>query len=377
VGRLGIARSGWYFYQLSTAGRMAAMSVGALVYSRLLILPVSMSADYNFPVRVWGPIWAELPEGFGNIFALLGLLLVLGYLALTGFLLWKKKHLAYPFMFFAITMFPFSNILPFGDFIAERFLYLPSIGFCLFLGIQFHRLLERKKYKRLILGVLIILFMFYSVRTILRNRDWRSGIDLWKAEFRQNPRNPNLYSGIGGEYAVARKDHLINGNAFREKGDFKNSAYHLELARKYEKLALKNFELAIKKDPKDFFAYYNYGGMLVEMLEPDIDRSEEVLLSGAGCTPENLHSLHVFYYYVGVINMRREPPRPNRALEFFRKAHQLKKSQNTILLGSASALVKMGRYQEALEIIRKVLRRDPGNYKAVRALKFLRKKISS
>jgi len=373
---LGILQSGWYFYKETGAERLAAMCMGALVYVRLMILPVSMSMDYNFPVRIWGPLWAEQPKGFLNGWVLVGISFLLLYALITLWAVKRKKGISYPLVFIPLTMFPFSNIIPFGDFIAERFLYLPSFAFCLMIGLLFTVMYQKSRGRGSILALLCLLLLVYSIRIFLRNRDWRSGITLWQAEFKQNPQNPNLYSGLGSEYATDRMENLIRGNAFRVKGDFKKSAYHLGLAREYETRAIKNYELAIKKNPKDFLTYYNYGGLSVEMREPDINRAEEILLLGTTCMPENLKSLHVFYYYLGVINLRFKPPRHEKALEYFRKAHQLKKSDNTVLTAMASDLGDMGRYDESLSLTRTVLARDPGNRNAVLNLKALRAELA-
>lgn len=373
IGTPGINPSGWYFKNVTTGARLAAMCIGFLVYLRLLILPVSMSIDYNFPVRVIGPIWAEQPKVFLDFWAFAGLFFIMIYLYLVYRGVRKKSPIVYPLLFFVIAFFPFSNIMPFGDFIAERFLYLPSFGYCLLAGMLFTLFRERGKGNKILTILLMFFLVFYSVRTIIRNRDWRSGIRLWLAEQRQNPKNPIRYSGLGAEYAVERKENLIRGNVFREKGDFKKSAYHLELAREYENAAIEYYEKAIKENPRDFRVYYNYSGLSAEMMKPDIDRAEEILLKGASCMPENLRSLHVFYYYLGLINFKREPPELERALMFFQKAHQLKKSDNTILYFMAATFGRMGRLEESLAIVKKVLARDPGNRQAVGVLKNLRK----
>ena len=373
---LGILQSGWYFYKETTMVRLAAMCVGALAYVRLLILPLCMSMDYNFPVRIWGPFWAKMPKGFLNGWVLLGIAFLILYALFTLWAIKRKKRISYPLVFIPLTMFPFSNIIPFGDLIAERFLYLPSFAFCLMIGIFFTALYQKSRQPRYILALLCLMLLVYSLRTYFRNGDWRSGITLWKAEFKQNPQNPNLYSGLGSEYAIARMVNLIRGNAFRVKGDFKNAAYHLDLAREYENKAIENYELAIDKNPKDYLTYYNYGGLSVEMREPDINRAEEILLIGAGCMPENLKSLYVFYYYLGLINLKFKPPREEKALEYFRKAHQLKKSENIVLTTMAGTLGGMGRYDESLALIRTVLARDPGNRDAVRSLKALRAELA-
>ncbi|MBN1901956.1 hypothetical protein JW926_11595 [Candidatus Sumerlaeota bacterium] len=373
VGTTGIKPSGWYFRDISAGARLAAMCVGFLTYLRLLILPVSMSVDYNFPLRIAGPFWAEQPEGFLNIWALSGLTLVIIYVIFTIRAVKGKTPLSYPLLFFMISLFPFSNIMPFGDFIAERFLYLPSFGYCLFAGMLFIQLEKSPRCGKTVFILLIILLFFYSTRTFFRNRDWRTGIHLWKAEAKWNPRNPNLQTGLGTEYMAERKEQLILGNAYRKKVDFQKAAHHLELAREYEQKALEYFESALKKNPRDFMACYNYGCLAMEMKEPDLDRAEEILLQGASCMPDNVWSLHIFYYFLGQTHYKRNPPDLERAQMFLEKAHQLKKSNDTIQNLLAVVLGRRGHSGEALRLARQVLARKPENREAISIIRIIRR----
>jgi len=374
VQRVGITPSHWYFVLESTGQRLAAMCVAALVYLRLLIFPVAMSADYNFPVRIFGPIWANQPSGFMNFWVLSGIFLLIVYVFITIQAIRKKSPFAFPLLFFPVTMFPFSNIIPFGDFMAERFLYLPSVGFVMIVGLAIQKLRRGKERTSWVLVLLCLLVAGYSIRTVIRNRDWRSGIALWTAEMKQNPKNLSVYSSLGSEYSLARKDHLIKGNAYREKGQYVKSAQHLKLAREYEDTALEYFEEAVVKNPGHHLTYFNYGGLCMEMRNPDYDRSEDIFLRGAGSTAANAQSLHVFYYYIGLLNLKRVPPRPERALFFLQKAHGLKRSQDSILTTMAAALGSVGRYGDSREAVREVLERDPANKKAIKIIRLLRQR---
>ncbi len=372
---LGILRSQWYFGKEGTLQRLAAMCVGGLVYVHLLVFPLTMSADYNFPVRIFGPVWVEQPHSILEIWSLIGLAFVIVYGAITVWAVVHKKEIAYPLLFIPITIFPFSNIIPFGDFIAERFLYLPSAGYCLLVGILYARLRSKKRYARAALIGIIIILSFYSVRTIMRNHAWHSGISLWLAEFKQNPRNPNIYSSLGAVYGNARKDHLVKGNAYRAKGDFIKSAHHLELAREYEDKALKNLEMAVKKAPHDFASYTIYAMLCGEKRNPDLDKAEEALLRAATCMPENFKTLYVIYYYLGSLYLKREPPRPDKALKFLLKAEHLKHSSKNIQNAIARALGAMQRYDESLKKARAILARDPASKEAVKTIKLIRRDL--
>lgn len=377
LGIIGIEQSGWYFWKESSIQRLAAMSVGALAYLRLLTLPIAMSPDYNFPVRIWGPLWAQQPAGFLNGWALAGVAVMLLYAALTYRAARNKSDLAYPLIFFPIAMFPFSNIMPFGDFIAERFLYLPSAAVCLAGGILYARAHQRERWRKWAFAAFCFLMIIYSTRTYLRNLDWRSGITLWEAEIRMNPRHRGRYSALGGEYSLARRENLVNGNVWRAKGDFKKAAHYLELARDYEARAIKTLELAMKEDPETLQNYYNYSGLCAEMMEPDLDRAEQYLTQGLKYSGMAGNIRFVLYYYIGLINLKRVPPRLEVALDFFEKsANRLHGRERIIAMnGIASAYALMGRYEECYQILREILALDPANITACRRLRLLRQKL--
>ena len=372
IGILGIPSSGWYFHNETAPARLAAMCLGFLVYVKLLIIPHNLSIDYNFPLRIVGPIWASQPGGFQHPGVILGLLALILYAGLIIRCALKKKKIVYPLLFFLLTLFPFSNIIPFGDFIAERFLYLPSMAWCLLVGILYVKTRETREYAKHAAIILILLVLCYSGRTLLRNEDWKTDIGLWKAELKMNLKNPNVYYGLGTAYATERTYHLNKGNAFRKMRDFKKTAYHLDLAREYENLAIKTFEKGIEEHSRHYQTYQNYGGLCVVMREPDIGRAEEILLKGAALLPENIASLHVFYHYIGIINRKKSPPQPERSLEFFQKANRLKRSDNLILADMADLLVNMGRFDEALALARQGLSRNPADRNMARILKQIR-----
>ena len=374
--KMGITEENQYFYGVDVFRRLASMCIGFLTYIRLLIFPVSMSVDYNFPVRVIGPFWAEAPKkAFFDPWAALGLFAVISYIALSVYAFRKKKDYAYPLLFFAVTMFPFSNILPFGDFIAERFLYLPSLGFCILIALGFRYLRKKEKWKKPALYFLIVLLLLYSVRTFLRNRDWRDGVALWRAEEKWNPESENLASGLGGEYALKRKEHLVKGNASRAIGDYEKAAHHLELAREFEDLAREKLSRAVKQNPEDILACYNYGHLCMVMRNPDFEKAEEILEHGVETLPPDADQLHVFYYFLGIMNMKKDNPDPEKALRHFKKAHKKNPKEPNILIDMAGVYAGKGDYEKAAEVLKKALKVNPAKSRAVKMLRVVRRNI--
>ena len=96
----------------------------------------------------------------------------------------------------AIVVFPFipaSNMFFYVGFVlAERVLYIPSMGVCLLVGLGVHTLFNKyyqsnANCRKLILASLVLLIAAFSAKTVIRNRDWQTEEKLYKAGVAVNP----------------------------------------------------------------------------------------------------------------------------------------------------------------------------------------------
>ena len=140
----------------------------------------------------------------------------------------------------ALMIFPFlpaSNLFfPVGFVVAERVLYLPSMGFCMLVSLGCWHLIHKKS---CILSKLATIFLFslillHSAKTLRRNKDWRSDRDLFLSAIAINPHNGKLYNNLGHEH---------------------------EAKQEYE-TAERLFRMAIMTQPDDVGAYINLGRAL-------------------------------------------------------------------------------------------------------------------
>ena len=102
-------------------------------------------------------------------------------------------------------MFPYvpaSNLFfPVGFVVAERVLYLPSMGLCLLAAHGLWKLLQHTQTKQslniMIKAALVFLLLTHSVKTVHRNSDWKDSLSLYKAGVKLNRNNALLMSNIG------------------------------------------------------------------------------------------------------------------------------------------------------------------------------------
>ncbi|KAI6655185.1 Transmembrane and TPR repeat-containing protein 3-like [Oopsacas minuta] len=104
-------------------------------------------------------------------------------------------------MALSIIIFPYipaSNLFfPVGFVIAERILYLPSMGMCLLVALGVNKLMKIRKVKYLCYLFLCITCLFYCTKTMVRNLDWSNDYSLFKSGIKINKHNAKLYNNLG------------------------------------------------------------------------------------------------------------------------------------------------------------------------------------
>lgn len=94
-----------------------------------------------------------------------------------------------------LTFLPSSNVFfRVGFVVAERVLYLPSMGACIIAAAFFVRLSKQRVLRTIVTVAVVVAF---ATKTVTRNADWRSDFDLHKAGVRDNPGNVKLQTNFG------------------------------------------------------------------------------------------------------------------------------------------------------------------------------------
>ena len=148
----------------SLGERIAIMLPVVTEYLRLLLVPVRLSADYS------PDFLPASPELGGR--ALLGLALLVGCVALAVSLRRRGYMVTLGLAWAAAAIFVVSNVLvPSGVVLAERTLYLASVGACLAVGWIWAKGYERRR--GVAIAVLAIVLAAAAFRTHTRSHVWR------------------------------------------------------------------------------------------------------------------------------------------------------------------------------------------------------------
>jgi Flp pilus assembly protein TadD len=168
-------------------------------YLLLLFFPHPLSYDYSYnenPVISFGSAKAIAP---------LVVYAILAFVAIRN--LKKKSFISFGILFFFITISMTSNLVVLiGATMADRFLYVPSLGFCIILTYFWIRFLNvpgdgtpalrftNPKY----LPVYILLAL-YSYKTCTRNMAWHDDLSLFMADVRSSSGSARAHYNAGTE----------------------------------------------------------------------------------------------------------------------------------------------------------------------------------
>ncbi|KAK0135687.1 Transmembrane and TPR repeat-containing protein 3 [Merluccius polli] len=127
---------------------------------------------------------------------------------------------------------PASNLFfPVGFVVAERVLYVPSMGFCVLVAHGFRIISRKGQLKKISWLVIGVLLATHAVKTFNRNWDWESEYTLFTSALKVNKNNAKLWNNVG---------------------------HALENQNNYER-ALRYFLQATRVQPDDIGAHMNVG----------------------------------------------------------------------------------------------------------------------
>jgi tetratricopeptide (TPR) repeat protein len=246
-----------FFASGLTFERMANLVVqGTGYYFERLILPFNLSLLPEVPDKPLYLLFFVLP-------------FVVGGAAYSS----GRRLEAFLVTWLIITLLPslsllLSRMAPLG----ERYLYLPSVGFCILLGLLLSRLREKKAVCMVVLAVLIA----YSVSSHTRLDAWRSDLALWEETVRKNPTSATARANYGA--ALIEGKDLDKGrrelhNALNQKVSFQqaSSIYNLlgsvEMKEKNYGKAEEYFSDSLRSSSNNASTYNNLGLLYLRMYE--------------------------------------------------------------------------------------------------------------
>jgi tetratricopeptide (TPR) repeat protein len=139
-----------------------------------------------------------------RVLAGLGVLIIAGAIFLA---LWRRARTAsFGLVWLVVTLAPVLNPRYLAaNVFAERYLYLPSVGFCWLAAWGWIRLWEkaaarRPLWRQALLGALAVVAALYSIRIVTRNRDWHDDVTLYTKTLAVSPNAYHIRNNLGTVY---------------------------------------------------------------------------------------------------------------------------------------------------------------------------------
>lgn len=343
---------------------------------------------------------------------------ILAHVALFGYALWKireKDLFAYGILFYLTIMSINSNLFIMTNCtLGERFLYAPSLGFAIVvvgLLLAFFRVEAIQKYPKIqaqLALVMIALLLPMSIKTVVRNRDWKDSLSVSLADIQSSPESIRVVSTLAAVYLAltrrkdtppeARKELFrqiipLAHRILKLSPGHKEATYNLGICYYFLgdfSTSEKAFNEHLKLHPTDVRAYNNLGGLYyfrkdyrtaMTYFHKFVDAKQQELDKLLAKTPVHFKDrktkerrdkevrevrieLKKAINNLGVVtldNLRQ----PREAIAHFQRALEIDPQYAEPVKRWADALVAQGQVFKAIELYRKAHQLDPVQYKNV------------
>ena len=168
-------------------------------YLRLLVWPASLSADYSY---------AAIPLASGSVGDWMGWIAVAGVAATTVVLFRTHRTGFFCGAFAFVTILPASNLLfPTGTIMAERLMYLPSLGLIALPVLGLFAVCRRLG--RPVIAIVMIAGVAAGLgyRTWTRSLDWQDDQSIWTATVRTTPESAKAHRALAEALYAADPAH--------------------------------------------------------------------------------------------------------------------------------------------------------------------------
>ena len=220
---------------------------------------------------------------------------------------WKKnKFIFFWLSFFLISLLPTLTPLPIAWVVAERYVYLGTIGIITVIAYIAIHVCQKKAHRRLLLLLGTLIIVLLAARTMARNADWKNADALWIATARVSPSSAQNHNNLGDMYGR-------HGDKKRAVEEFTTAisinpsyaeAYH-NLGNAYTDLgmlpqAIASYEKAVAFKPSLWQSYQNLAA--VYSAKKDYKKAEQYLKQAIVINPSNSNlrtNLAVIYLLEG------------------------------------------------------------------------------
>jgi tetratricopeptide (TPR) repeat protein len=315
-------------------------------YIQVLLYPVNLIADYSFNAF-------PLAESLFEPSTAFSLLLIAGIVYALFRLLAGHTLPAFGGIWFFLTLLPVLHIFPHHELLAEHYLYLPSVGFCLAGAVLCDTFMQDGRYRPSITAGVCVILALFSLRIADRNRDWENSRALYERTVSMAPDCARANANLCEVYAdEGRLDEALSAcrKALTIKPDQieANNNLGTVYARKgMVEEAIASYRQALVLRPRYAKAYFNIGLLLYQ--KGDLQGAVDAYTQALAVNPsyaEVRNNLGIAYSAMG---------RFNDAIDQYRWAQALNPHYADAHYNLGVAYARTGEFEKAIDEYKRAL----------------------
>jgi len=341
--------------------RLPGFFVAITEYIRLLVWPFNLHMEYGIKLF-----------RFTDPRAIFGIIVAVSLIFAALKLREKNKLISFSILWFFLSLLPVSNLYPINAYMAEHWLYLPSVGFFLVLAygiISF----GRTRNMRIARIFILLLIIFYCVITIRQNNTWKDSSVFYTRTVKFAPDSYKVLNNIGNIYkdkgqtdeAISYYKKSLNFNL--NYVDAYNNLANIYLETKNYAEAISLYKKVIEINPKYAFAYNNMGNVYREM--GNLTEADTLYKKALEVNPDYPDA------YNNLGNVAKDQGDLAAAINYYKKALELNPDHVLANINMGNFSRALGNNKEAINLYKKALSIDPSSSIAYNNLGFIYKEI--
>ncbi len=313
-------------------------------YLVLLFFPVQLVCDYSYnQIQV---------VGFKDVEFIFSFCIYLFLFSIVVFKFNKKNPLILGIIIFLVSLSIYSNIFfHIGSSFAERFLFLPSFGFCIAIVFLFIKVIKLAnievrvgnvyKSNPIFISIFIFILILLSIKTITRASEWENENILFSKDIIKSPKSVSL--------------HLFYGITLNHNADKENDN---QIKQNYLFKAIEQFNDGVKIYPASLECYNNIG-----LNFQQLGKNDSALINFNNALKINSNNAEVWGNTGNVYSSLGEF---EKSIKCYENAIRIDSNYALAYINIGSSLGSIGKYYEAIYYFKKHIYLKPNNYKAYR-----------
>jgi len=257
-------------------------------------------------------------------------LIILTYFGATAWFYFKDKKIFFALAFIFAATAPSMAPVKVSWLVAERYLFLGSLGVSLFLVL----FLKKITNKYILTTLIVLLVLIFSIRTYFRNIDWQTNHNLWVNTCQVSPNSHNAWNNIGDDYDKLAQLEITDEGKMKQ---YLNS--------------VKGFTQSVTVKPNYADAYHNRANIFYKIGRYDLAKdSYETALS---------YGPNLYQSYYSLLQIDLVEKNYNSAMDHLNKLNTVKPNDPQVYFTAAVVYSNMGQVDQAVSILEQLVKVNP------------------